>query len=109
LIKAAVLEKETKLKQGTREKYQKKTDGGLGLGTFLEEQKAEADRAIQAENEEQQAELGSQQEGMFEANIARAKAVVEAENASAADPLFSLRAQAKAYELHKVNPRTLSS
>lgn len=107
LIKAAVVDKDGKKKTGTKEQFKTSKEEIEGMDEeFIENEKRDAERAIGSEREEVRSSVGSMQASLFDMNIARAKAAVEAASAHANDPMFSVRAQEKAYELHKVNSRT---
>ena len=108
LIKAAVADKAGKKKAGTQDSFKasKEEIDAVEVESVIDEKKSDAERSIDSEREQVRSAAGSLQEGLFDANIARAKTIVDAAAAPANDPMFSLRAQAKAYELHKVNART---
>lgn len=108
LIKAAVVDKDGKKKTGTKDNFRssKEEIKSAEVDTVIDEKKSDAERSIDSEREQVRSSVGTMQEGLFDANIARAKAIVDAAAAPAIDPMFSVRAQAKAFELHKVNSRT---
>lgn len=107
LIKAAVSDKESKKKASTKDNFAKVGDEEqMNTETLINEKRGESDRFIESEKEEVRTNLGSRQDGLFEMNIAKAKAAVDAAAVPAIDPMFSIRGQQKAYELHKLNPRT---
>lgn len=108
LIKAAVVDKDGKKKAGTKDNFKssKEEINSAEVDSVIDEKKSDAERSIDSEREQVRTSVGSLQEGLFDANIARAKSIVDAAAAPAIDPMFSVRAQAKAYELHKVNSRT---
>jgi hypothetical protein len=109
LVKAAVVEKGGKQKSGIDESFKaSKVDfGSEATELFLQAKKADAESSIGSERDRIRADFGTLQEGSFDANIAKQKAIVDAAGAHANEPMFSLRAQAKAYELHKINACTL--
>lgn len=105
LIKAAVVEKDGKQKAGTTEKFQSMDEAmeGEDVEGTIGTRKTDAASSIDSDREQVRSSVGSKQDGVFDMNVARQKAIVDAAAASANEPMFSLRAQAKAYELHKVN------
>lgn len=108
LIKAAVVDKDGKKKTGTKENFKssKEEISTNEVDSVITEKRGDAERSIDSEREQVRTSVGAIQTGLFGANIARAKAVVDAAAAPACDPMFSIRAQDKAYELHKINVRT---
>ena len=108
LIKAAVVDKDGKKTSGTKEHFKssKAQLESQEVSSTIDQKKSDAARSIDSDREQVRSSLGSKQEGLFDMNIARQKAIVDAAAAPAIEPMFSLRAQAKAYELHKINSRT---